>query len=410
MITKTSWTSPLLMNALSAFGSDKKSTKPILRALYKSFWGDLLKATVSKLVWSVLLIFSIWFFVFGILDFIKKRANEGVTHANEMYEFYLCIGFFACMFILSIGIQQMGIYSTVLGSKVKAALTTEIYKKMIVRDAYGSKADVVALVAKDVEKLAEACLSLQYLWSGIFETLAVLAVTLTLLGFTILPGVALMAVFMPLQYWLGMIVAYRKKSLTVVSNRRISLMEEIMRSIKLIKIYGWESSFFKNLNTIRDEESRMLNSINTIKATILGLTFCLPPLMCLVIFGTEEATGTIESVAVFTSMSFFNTLRVPFSKLPKSLRDVLDAFSSMERIQDFLLEPDLGIADVKADPTSGNHDHQGITFQNASLSYGLEGKIILKNVNLNIPQGALMMVAGPVASGKSNLLKWYDLD
>lgn len=186
--------------------SDKKSTKPILRALYKSFWGDLLKAALSKLIWSILLIFSIWFFVFEILDFIKKRANGEVPHENDMYEYYLCIGFFVTMFVLSIGIQQMGIYSSILGSKVKAALTTEIYKKMIVRDAYGSKADVVALVAKDVEKLAEACLSLQYLWSGIFETLAVLAVTLTLLGFTILPGVALMAVFMPLQYWLGMVV------------------------------------------------------------------------------------------------------------------------------------------------------------------------------------------------------------
>ena len=107
--------------------ADKKSTKPIHRALYKSFWGDLLKAMVSKLVWSILLIFSIWFFVFEVLDVTtstKKRANEGVTHANEMYDL-----FFACMFILSIGIQQIGIYSAVLGSIVKTALTTEIYKK-----------------------------------------------------------------------------------------------------------------------------------------------------------------------------------------------------------------------------------------------------------------------------------------
>ncbi|GAX23747.1 hypothetical protein FisN_12Hh325 [Fistulifera solaris] len=381
---------------------DEKPYKMLLRCLWTSFRYDFFKAFFSKLTWSILVIFSIYYFVFDILDFINKRDKEIPINKGEYYEFYLCGGFFAAMFVLSIGIQQMGIYSSILGSKVKAALTTEIYKKMIVRDPYGSKADVVALVAKDVEKLAEACLSLQYLWSGIFETLAALAVTLILLGATILPGVALMAIFMPLQYYMGMVVAYRKKDLAKVSDKRISLMEEIMRSIKLIKIYGWEASFFKNLNEIRAEESRLVDGINNYKSTILGLIFCLPPMLCVVIFGTKEAMDEIESVVVFTAMSFFNTLRVPFSKLPKSLRDVLDALSSMERIQAFLLEPELSVAEKKNDAPS---NHKGITFRNACLSYGMDGAILLNDVNLNIPQGALMMVAGSVASGKSNLLK-----
>jgi ABC-type multidrug transport system fused ATPase/permease subunit len=378
----------------------KEASSPrVLRALVKSFYGDLFKAFVSKLVWSILVIFSIWYFVFGILDFIKAKSKGVEASVNK--EFYLCAGFMASMFLLSVGIQQMGMYSSYLGSKVKAALTTAIYKKIITREGYASDANVVSLVAKDVEKLAEACLSLQYLWSGIFETLAVLAVTFTLLGLTILPGIGLMFVFMPLQYCLGVVVAYRKKTLANVSSKRISLTEEILRGIKLIKIYGWESSFAKNVTALRDEETQLLDRINRIKAAILGFIFCLPPLMSLVIFGTQEATGTIESVVVFTALSFFNTLRVPFSKLPKSLRDVLDAFSCLERIQNFLLEPDLSNVDT-VDSVSSN---QGIVFRNVSLSYGRGAKKVLNGINLNIPSGSLMMVAGPVASGKSNLLK-----
>ncbi|KAI2499417.1 hypothetical protein MHU86_15062 [Fragilaria crotonensis] len=363
---------------------------------YANFAGFL-----SKLVWSILVIFSIWYFVFEILAFIKNRSSATQEKTNQ--ELYLCAGFFGTMFVLSVGIQQMGIFSSILGLKVKAALTTTIYKKMISREAYGSNANVVSLVSKDVEKLAEACLSLQYLWSGIFETLAVLAVVFSLLGITILPGVGLMLVFLPLQYYLGVVVAYRKKELAKVSSKRISLMEEIMRGIKLIKIYGWESSFSKNLSEIRSEEAAMLDRINRIKASMLGLIFCLPPLMCMVIFGTQEATGQIESVVVFTSLSFFNTLRVPFSKLPKSLRDVLDGISCLERIQNFLLEPELAISERKDEV--GSSTHQGIMFRNASLSYGRGASIVLSNINLNIPRGSLMMVAGPVASGKSNLLK-----
>jgi len=74
--------------------NEKKSgSASLFRALRKSFTGDFMKACISKLVWSLLLIFSIWFFVFEILDFIKKK-DKGVVHPTEKYEFYLCVGFF----------------------------------------------------------------------------------------------------------------------------------------------------------------------------------------------------------------------------------------------------------------------------------------------------------------------------
>jgi ATP-binding cassette, subfamily C (CFTR/MRP), member 1 len=397
--------------AAGATGQGKRRIPLLLSALLKSFYADLLKAFFSKLAWSVLVIFAIWFFIFNILDFIKLKSKGLATPTTLHYQEFLCAGLFVTMSALSVGIQQMGIYSSILGAKVKAALTTAIFKKIIVRDAYGSKSDVVSLIAKDVEKLAEACSSLQFLWSGIAETMAVFAVVLSLMGSAILPGVGLMLVFLPFQYYLGMKVAYQKKSMALVSNKRITLMEEIMRGIKLIKMYGWEASFFKNLTNIRKEEGDLLVSINRIKATILGLIFCLPPMLSLAIFATQEATGEIESVLVFTVLSFFNTLRVPFSKLPKSLRDVLDAFSCMERIQAFLLEPDLAEAedpdlDVPNNKKNvGPSSHQGIVFHNVSVSYGQGGKIALSKINLNIPQGSLMMVAGSIASGKSTLLK-----
>ena len=383
--------------------STKQRIPVLCSALFRSFSSDFFKAVCSKLVWSILVIFSIWFFVFEILDFIRLKNNNPVAaEAKGDYEFYLIVGFMATMYVLSIGIQQMGMYSSIMGSKVKAALTTAIYMKMIVRDGYGSKSDVVSLVAKDVEKLAEACLSIQYLWSGLFETIAVYAVLVTLLGSTILPGLGLMCIFMPLQYCLGLIIAFKKRDLNVVSSHRISYMEEILRGIKLIKMYGWEASFFKNLNTIRAEEAVMLSKINRIKSAILGMVFSLPPLMAMVVFGAQEGTGQIEGVVVFTALSFFNTLRVPFSKLPKSLRDVLDAVSCLKRIQDFLLEPDLP---AKSAAEESSKDVKGIKFEKVSLSYGVDAKLVLNNINLDIPQGSLVMVAGPVASGKSNLLK-----
>jgi ABC-type multidrug transport system fused ATPase/permease subunit len=386
---------------------NKKRSAPLLiNALYKSFPGDLFKAFLGKLTWSILVIFSIWFFIFEILDYIKDNDTGTYVAPVPNYEYILIAGFAINMLLLSIGIQQMGMYSSYLGSKCKAALTTAIFKKMIVRDSYDSDADVVALVAKDVEKIAEACLSLQYLWSGIFETFVVLFVLIGLMGAAILPGVGVMLVFLPLQYYLGLIVAFRKKKLADVSVKRTTLMEEIFRSIKLIKIYGWEASFFKKIQDVRDEEKSLVANINCLQATIYGLIFSLPPMVSCAVFGTKEATGTIDAVVVFTTLSFFNTLRVPFSKLPKSLRDVLDALAAAQRVQDFLLEPDLH-PELVGQTKMSEHDEcgKGIVFDNASFAYGETAATVLNDIHLNVKAGSLMMVAGPVASGKSNLLK-----
>jgi ATP-binding cassette, subfamily C (CFTR/MRP), member 1 len=112
-------------------------------------------------------------------------------------------------------------------------------------------------------------------------------------------------------------------------------------------------------------------------------------------------------VVVFTTLSFFNTLRVPFSKLPKSLRDVLDAISSLDRVMEFMLEPDLHpeLSKKVLDDNEEEDRHLGIVFHKASFSYGQGAKIVLSDINLNIRQGSLVMVAGPVAGGKTNLLK-----
>jgi ABC-type multidrug transport system fused ATPase/permease subunit len=381
--------------------------KPLFSALWKTFKADFLKAMIAKTIWGVSIICSINYFVFYILDYIKLKNNGNETEEDTRNVLFYCAGFFGLMFILSVAIQQMGMYSSLLGCKVKAALTTSVYKKMIIREGFGSKADAVSLVAKDIEKIAEACTSVQYLWSGIAEAAGVFAVVIKLMGIKpIAPGLGLMCLFLPAQYMLGLMVAYKRKRLAAVSNGRINLMEEILRAVKLIKIYGWEASFFKKVHAIRAEEGKMGNSINQIKSLILGLTFCLPPLMSMVIFGTQEALGKIDSVLSFTVLSFFNTLRVPFSKLPKSLRDTLDAISCMERIQSFLLEAELDVADLGANlegQYSGNKE--GIVINKASFAYGKDADIILSNINMSIEPGSLVMVAGPVAGGKSNFLK-----
>jgi ABC-type transport system involved in cytochrome bd biosynthesis fused ATPase/permease subunit len=84
---------------------------------------------------------------------------------------------------------------------------------------------------------------------------------------------------------------------------------------------------------------------------------------------------------------------------------VLDALACLERLQEFLLEPDLHPELAGKENLIQEDDNSDIIFRKASFSYGEGGSLVLQDINLDIPAGSLMMVAGTVASGKTNLLR-----
>ena len=47
----------------------------------------------------------------------------------------------------------------------------------------------------------------------------------------------------------------------------------------------------------------------------------------------------------------------------------------------------------------------GVHITAANFSYGADAQALLQDINLALPAGSLLMVAGPVASGKTNLLR-----
>ena len=313
-------------NAAISIKEGERKNKMILRVLWSTFWKDVLKAAVLKAMWGAFVIFSVAFFVFRQLAYIKfKSTDEHHTPKEKEEAYYLSAFFFVSMVILSVSLQQMQFVSSILGQKVKAALVTAIYRKMLVREGYQSDADVVSLVAKDCPKIAEACTSLQFLWSGIFEAFGIFGVLFSYIGLSALPGLGWLMVALPLQYGLGLWLATKKSALAKDSKKRIKLMEEILRGIKLIKTYGWESYFKEIIESYRSKEASSIDFIHVIKSMIFANVFACPPLFCILIFGTYEAVSQFDATISFTTLTFFNTLRLPLVKLPKGLRDVLDA-------------------------------------------------------------------------------------
>ena len=75
------------------------------------------------------------------------------------------------------------------------------------------------------------------------------------------------------------------------------------------------------------------------KVINISIVFCVPPLTAFVIFTTYEfQDARLTSTVAFTTLSLFNILRFPLVVLPKALRACSEAYSSVTRLEEYLLE------------------------------------------------------------------------
>lgn len=400
--------------------TSKGSPPSLTRALWRTFRGQLLAAGACKLAWGTLVLLSISFFVRQLLAYVRFKYTDPVHTREEAAQgVLLAVFFFVAAVLLSVALQQMTVLSARVGLRLRAAVSTAVYRKSLCIDRHAPGTggmDVVSLVATDCTKLGEACTTLHYLWSGVVEAVAIMCVLLGFVGRAALPGLGILLLLVPVQYAVGMAAAVSRKRVVAASEARVRLMDEILQAIKLVKMYAWEGKFADSVSLLRNRETSLARVGGILKSLNLALVFVLPPMIALGIFGVQTLEGDLDATIAFTTLSIFNTLRLPLVQLPKALRALAEAASAAQRVQAYLLAPEGDVAqppqgdgapDGRAEPTGGvggSSPSVRVRLTDASFTYAPDSPPLLKGVSCNLKQGSLTMVAGPVASGKTNLI------
>lgn len=215
------------------------------RVLWRAFRGQFLVAAGLKLAWGALVLAGVTYFVRTLLGYIRFRASDAEHTPEEAAVGILhAVGFLLCMLLQSAAMQLMSIESSRLGLRVESAVSAAVYRKALLYDRFAQgPVDLVGLIAKDCAKLREACTNLQYLWSGALEAAAIMAILLGLVGSAALPGLGVVLLLVPAQFLVGMATTTARKSAVAAADKRVRLTDEVLRSIKLVKMYAYEEKF-----------------------------------------------------------------------------------------------------------------------------------------------------------------------
>ena len=113
-------------------------------------------------------------------------------------------------------------------------------------------------------------------------------------------------------------------------DKRVKVMSEILRGIRIIKFFAWEESYSRKVNEIRDVELKTLRSAAYLKAAQTFSWGSTPLLVSIATFTTFSLTGNeLTAQVAFTSLSLFNVLRFPLNILPDVINDIVEAGVSL---------------------------------------------------------------------------------
>ncbi|KAE8442444.1 hypothetical protein EG329_003345 [Mollisiaceae sp. DMI_Dod_QoI] len=197
---------------------------------------------------------------------------------------------------------------------------------------------VVNLMSVDTYRIDQASGLFHMIWTAPIACIVTLILLLINLTYSALAGFSLLVIGLPVLTKAVKILFQRRRRINKVTDQRVSLTQEILASVRFVKFFGWESAFLERLQDIRNREVRAIQFLLAIRNAINAVSMSLPIFASMLAFITYRLTShALAPAHVFSSLALFNSLRMPLNLLPLVIGQVTDAWSSVYRIQEYLM-------------------------------------------------------------------------
>ncbi|KAH6849677.1 multidrug resistance-associated protein [Chaetomium sp. MPI-CAGE-AT-0009] len=206
-------------------------------------------------------------------------------------------------------------------------------------DAAGwSDGRIMNLIATDAARVEQAAGVLHLVWTSPLQIALTVALLVVNLGYSSLAGVAVLVCGLYVLTKMMNPLTKRRAAINQITDRRVGLTQEMRQGIRFVKYFGWETSFLQRLKPVRADETKALQAWHTTKSAIGAVSMALPIFSNMTAFIVYSVTShDLEPATIFSSLALFNGLRTPMNWLPVAIGYVIDAYTALKRIEDFLL-------------------------------------------------------------------------
>ncbi|PWA24701.1 hypothetical protein CCH79_00010057 [Gambusia affinis] len=459
---------PIAMRALTnyiklrqEFEEQKKSqdTAPqgpkwIWLALRKAFGRPLILSITFRIM-ADLLGFAGPLCISGIVHHISKD-NRTIQQPMKLFGIYFIS---SQEFLENAYVLAVLLFITLLLQRtfLQASYYTKIYNKILrlctsnMSMGELTVAQICNLVAIDTNQLMWFFFLCPNLWAMPVQIILGVILLYYLLGISALIGATVIAVLAPVQYFVATKLSQTQKNTLEYSSERLKKTNELLRGIKLLKLYAWEHIFRDSVEETRGKELTSLQAFALYTSISIFMNAAIPIAAVLTTFVVHvhiSEDADLSPAVAFASLSLFHILVTPLFLLSSVVRSTVKALVSVQKLSEFFSSDEIGEEqEPKATVSSGCSNHNQNRYQAVPLkvvnrkrpprdewnNYSSQGdqegdgpsqevdqdiciKITsgyftwtdgpptLSNVDIKIPFGKLTMIVGQVGCGKSSLL------
>uniref|UniRef100_A0A7N0VJV5 ABC-type xenobiotic transporter n=1 Tax=Kalanchoe fedtschenkoi TaxID=63787 RepID=A0A7N0VJV5_KALFE len=319
-----------------------------------------------------------------------------------VYVFFI---FLSSIFFLLIESQFLQCVFRV-GLRVRAILVSAIFRKSL-RLTYEAHKNfpsgkIMNMIATDATMLQQMCVQIHDVWSDPLQVIVSLALLYQQLGISSIIGSLMLVLMIPVQTILIQKLWILTKEGLQFTDRRVSLMNEILVAMDTVKCRVWEDSFKTKIQSERKEELSWFRKSQLMFALNSFLLNTAPVCVTVVSFGLFTLLGgDLTPARAFTSLSLFTMLRFPLSSLPSTVVQIVNANVSLRRVEEFLSSNER----VLLEHLPIEHCIPAISIGNGFFSWDFKSdKHTLSRINVDIPVGSLVAIVGGTGDGKTSLI------
>ena len=361
--------------------------------------------------------------IINLKEFLINSLNYYISESvlsNPEEALLIAISLIILLFFLKNLFNYLALFFiTFLRNGILKDLREKLYEKSIKQSisfySKKKKGDILSRITSDVLEIQHSFLSILELLireplTILFTLIVMFSINVNLTFFVI--------IFIPVSgliiSWIGK--ALKKFSLNVQKEQGefLSILEETLTGLNIIKIFNAEESFIKKFNSSLNNffkfSNKLLNRQNIASpvSEFLGIVV----IGCLLWYGGKMVliNDSLNATTFISFMALAYNILTPAKSISKSFYSLKKGDAAAERVIE-ILESKNAIEDTPYS-TNINEFKSEIKFKNIDFSYSRN--FYLKDFSLEIKKGKSIALVGSSGSGKTTLVnlinRFYDTD